>query len=123
MNPVFNIPRRHEPVVTDTVFSDTPDINDGSTMAKFLVGKDTLVCDAYGIKSRKQYISTLYDNIKTRGAMDTIITDGESMRSPRRLLIISGACSLNNMNKNPILSTKTKLNSSMELSRGTSIPG
>ena len=28
-NPVFNIPRRHEPVSTDTVFSDTPAINDG----------------------------------------------------------------------------------------------
>ena len=34
------------------------------------------MCDAYGIKSQKQFINTLYDNIKTRGAMDTIITDG-----------------------------------------------
>ena len=45
-------------------------------MAQFFVGKDTLVCDAYGIKSQKQFINTLYDNKKTRGAMDTIITDG-----------------------------------------------
>ena len=36
----------------------------------------TLVCDTYGNKSQKQFINTLYDNIKTRGAMDTIITDG-----------------------------------------------
>ena len=50
-NPVFNIPRRNEPVATDTIFSDTP-INDGSTMAQFFVGKDSLVCDAYGIKIR-----------------------------------------------------------------------
>ena len=75
-NPVFNILRRNEPVSTDTVLSDTPAINDGSSMAQFFVGKDTLVCDAYGIKSQKQFINTLYDNIKTRGAMDTIITDG-----------------------------------------------
>ena len=34
-----------------------------------------LVCDAYGIKSQKQFINTLHDNIKTRGAMDTISTD------------------------------------------------
>ena len=40
-NPVFNIPRRNEPVATDTFFSDTPAINDGSTMAQFFVGKDT----------------------------------------------------------------------------------
>ena len=40
-NPVFNIPRRNEPVATDTIFSDTPAINDGSTMAQFFVGRDT----------------------------------------------------------------------------------
>ena len=45
-------------------------------MEQFFVGKDTLVCDAYGVKSQKQFISTLCDNIKTRGEMDTIITDG-----------------------------------------------
>ena len=36
-NPVFNIPWRNEPVATDTVFSDTPAINHGSTMAQFFV--------------------------------------------------------------------------------------
>ena len=45
-------------------------------MAQFFVGKDTLVCDAYGIKSQKQFINTLYDNIKSRGAKTTLITDG-----------------------------------------------
>ena len=75
-NPVFNIPRRNEPVATDTIFSDTPAVNDGSTMAQFFVGRDTLVCDAYGIKSQKQFINTLYDNIRFRGAMTTLITDG-----------------------------------------------
>ena len=75
-NPVFNIPRRNEAVATDTIFSDTPAINDGSTIAQFFVGKDTLVCDAYGIKSQKQFINMLYDNLNSRGAMNTIITDG-----------------------------------------------
>ena len=37
-NPVFNIPRRNEAVATDTILSDTPAINDGSTMAQFFVG-------------------------------------------------------------------------------------
>ena len=45
-------------------------------MAQVFVGKDTLVCDAYGIKSQKQFINTLYDNIESRGAVNTIITDG-----------------------------------------------
>ena len=63
-------------LLPQTLSSVTPAINDGSTMAQFFVGKDTLVCDAYGIKSQKQFINTLYANIKSRGAMNTIITDG-----------------------------------------------
>ena len=45
-------------------------------MAQFFVGRDTLVCDDYGIKSQKQFINMLYDNIRFRGAMTTLITDG-----------------------------------------------
>ena len=63
-------------IATATTFSDTPAINDGSTMAHFFVGRETLVCNAYGIKSQKQFINTLYDNIRFRGAMTTLITDG-----------------------------------------------
>ena len=37
---------------TDTIFSDTPAINDGSTMAQCFVGKVALVHDACGIKSQ-----------------------------------------------------------------------
>ena len=75
-NPVFNIPRRSEAVATDTIFSDTPAVDDGFTMAQFFCGRDTLVCDAYGIKSTKQFINTLSDNIRKQGAMDTLISDG-----------------------------------------------
>ena len=74
-NPVFNIPRCSGAVATDTIFSDTPAVDDGSTMVQFLCGCDTLVCDAYGIKSTKQFINTLSDNIRKRGAMDTLISD------------------------------------------------
>ena len=84
-NPVFNIPRRNEAVATDTIFSDTPAINDGSTMAQFFVGRDTLVCDAYGIKAQKQFINTLYDNIRFRGAMTTLITDGSSYEISKKV--------------------------------------
>ena len=75
-NPVFIIPRCSEDVATDTIFSDTPAVDDGSTMAQFFCGHDTLVCDAYGIKSTKQFINTLSDNIRKWGAMDTLISDG-----------------------------------------------
>ena len=84
-NPVFNIPRRSEAVATDDIFSDTPAVDDGSTMAQFFCGRDTLVCDAYGIKSTKQFINTLSDNIRKRGAMDTLISDGGKYEISKRV--------------------------------------
>ena len=75
-NPDFSIPRCSEAVATDTIFSDTPAVDDGPTMAQFFCGHDTLICDAYGIKSTKQFINTLSDNIRKWGAMDTLISDG-----------------------------------------------
>ena len=84
-NPVFNIPRRSEAVATDTIFSDTPAVDDGSTMAQFFCGRDTLVCDAYGIKSTKQFINTLSDNIRKRGAIDTLISDGGKYEISKRV--------------------------------------
>ena len=67
-NSVFNIPRCSEAVATDTIFSDTPAVDDGSTMAPFFCGRDTLVCDAYGIKSTKQFINTLYLTTSENGS-------------------------------------------------------
>ena len=84
-NPVFNIPRHSEAVATDTFFSDTHAVDDGSTIAQFFCGQDTLVCDAYGIKPTKQFINTLSDNIRKRGAMDTLISDGGKYEISKRV--------------------------------------
>ena len=53
-NPALNIPRRHEAVATDNVFSDTPAVDSGIKQAQVFVGRDTLVADAYAMKSGKQ---------------------------------------------------------------------
>ena len=73
--PAFNIPRRSEEVATDTIFSDTPPIDSGVTMAQTSVGKRTLVTDVYPLKSQKQFVHTLEDNIRFRGAMTKLISD------------------------------------------------
>ena len=75
-NPILNLPRRHEPVATDSIFSDTPAVDHGGKVAQIFVGRDTLVTDIYGIKSTKQFVNTLQDNIRMRGAMETLISDG-----------------------------------------------
>ena len=54
-------------------------------MAQFFCGRDTLVCDAYVIKSTKQFINTLSDNIRKRGAMDTLISDGGKYEISKRV--------------------------------------
>ena len=38
-NPALNIPRRHEAVATDTVFSDTPAVDSGVKQAEVFAGK------------------------------------------------------------------------------------
>ena len=75
-NPVFSIPKCSEAVATDTIFSDTPAVDDGSTMTQIFYGHDTFACDTYGIKSTKQFINTLSENIRKWGAMDTLTSDG-----------------------------------------------
>ena len=77
-NPILNLPRRHEPVATNSIFSDTPAVDHGGKVAQIFVGRDTLVTDIYGIKSTKQFVNTLQDNIRMRGVMETLISDGGS---------------------------------------------
>ena len=72
--PAFNIPRRSEEVTTDTILSDTPAVDSGVTMAKVFVGKTTLVSDVYLLKSSKQFVNSLEDNLWFRGVMSKLIS-------------------------------------------------
>ena len=40
-NPALNIPKRHKPGPTDTIFSDTPVVDSGVKQAQVFVGRDT----------------------------------------------------------------------------------
>jgi len=62
-------------VATDTVYSNTPAINSGVTVAQFFVGCDSMVCDIYSIKSDKKFVNTLEDNIHECGAPSKLISD------------------------------------------------
>ena len=44
-------------------------------MALIFVGKDSLVSDVYPMQSSKQFLNTLEDNIRFRGAMSKVISD------------------------------------------------
>ena len=58
-NPALTVSRRHEAVVTDTVYSDTPAVDSDVKMAQLFVAKESLVSDIFPIKSGKQFANTL----------------------------------------------------------------
>ena len=73
--PACNVKRRNEAVATDTVFSDTQAVDCGVTCAQLFVGRESLVADVYGLKTDKEFVNTLENNIRERGAMDKLISD------------------------------------------------
>jgi septum formation inhibitor MinC len=64
-----------EPVATDTIYSDTLAIDCGITSAQLFVGTKTHTADVYPIKSDKQFVNTLLDNITQCGAPTKLISD------------------------------------------------
>jgi hypothetical protein len=74
LNPVLNVRPRDEPVATDTIYSDTPAIDCGITSAQLFVGTKTHTADVYPIKSDKQFVNTLLDNITQCSAPTKLIS-------------------------------------------------
>jgi hypothetical protein len=73
--PACNGKRRIEAVVTDTVFSDTPAVDSGVTAVQIFVGRESLVAVVYGLKTDKEFVNTLKDIRRERGAIDKLISD------------------------------------------------
>ena len=59
----------------DTVYSDTPAIDNGATSAQLFVGEESLVTHVYGMRTDNEFFRTLEGNIRKRGAMDKLVSD------------------------------------------------
>ena len=57
------------------VYSDTPAVDGGFKLAQLFVGKESLFSDIYTMRSGKQFVNTMEDNICRCGAMDNLISD------------------------------------------------
>ena len=57
------------------MYSDTPALGSGATRAQLFVGLNTHVTDVYPLQTEKQFVNTLEDNIRYRGAMSKMISD------------------------------------------------
>jgi hypothetical protein len=84
-NPALNVRPRDEPVATDTIYSDTPAIDCGFTSAQLFVGTKTHTADVYPIKSDKQFVNTLLDNITQRCAPTRLISDRAQVEISERV--------------------------------------
>ena len=85
-NPALNVPRRHEPVATDTTFADTAALcSNGVDKAQFFVGTRSKVVDIFPMKTEKQFPNTLEDVILQRGAMEKLISDSAQVEQSRHV--------------------------------------
>jgi hypothetical protein len=78
-NPALNVHPRDEPVATDTIYSNTPAIDCGITSAQLFVGTKTHTVDVYPIKSDKQFVNMLLDNITQCGTPTKLISDRQQV--------------------------------------------
>ena len=83
--PALNVHRRGEPLGTDTVYSNTPAIASGARPAQFFIGLNSLVADVYGMKTDKQFVNALLDNIRRRGAPTKLISDSAKVETSQKV--------------------------------------
>ena len=83
--PAANIARRSEAVSADIVYSDTPAVDGGETAAVLYFGTMSNMTTAHGIKNDDQFVNTLEDEIRARGAMDKLITDSSVIETSSRV--------------------------------------
>jgi len=85
-NPAFNVPRRNEAIATDTVYADTPAIDNGSTCAQIFIGTESSFIKVFGMKTEKQFVNTLQDTILRRGAPTGLISDRAQVEISSRVI-------------------------------------
>ena len=84
--PACNIHRRNEPVASDTIKAEVPAVDSGGQdKGQLYIGRKSLVADIFGMTSEKEFVNTLEDEIRQRGAMDMLITDSARVETSDRV--------------------------------------
>ena len=55
-------------IITDTIHSDTPAIDNGAKVALIFVGTTSGTLDVHGMKIKSEFVNTPQDVMRTRGA-------------------------------------------------------
>ena len=86
--------RRNEDIASDTVFSDTPAVDNGAKSAQIFFGTKTMDTDVEEMKTQSEFPSAFQDNVRKRGAPNRLLVDSakvecsEAVLSYLRLLCI-----------------------------------
>ena len=116
--PAHNHPRINEDIAADTVFSETPAVDGGQISAQLFVGCSSGLCDAYGMKNEKQFVNTLQDNIRERGAPTRLISDSAQVEISSRVKDILRYLMIGSWNSEPHQQHQNPVEKNKILSRG-----
>ena len=83
--PANNVWRRNEDVASDTIKGACPAVDDGSELAQLYIGRRSFVSDVFGMTNEAEFINTLQDVARKRGAMDKLITDSAKVETSKRV--------------------------------------
>ena len=76
-------------------------MDSGVKQAQVFVGRDSLVADVHAMKSGKQFVKTLEDNIRQRGAMDKLLSDSANTEISKEVMDILRAHHISNYHSGP----------------------
>ena len=99
--PALNVPRRNERVCTDTVYSDTAAFCGGATCAQVFVGRSSRYVAIFAMTSEAQFVNTLNDEIRKRGAMDNLTSDMAQAEVSNRVKAVLRAYSIEDHQSEP----------------------
>ena len=84
--------------------------------AQFFYGIHSLTCDVFGMKTDKQFVSTLEDVIRYRGAIYKIVSDSAHVEITGCVKDIIRAYVIGNWLVKPSTNSKTQLSTSINMS-------
>jgi hypothetical protein len=96
---MFNVGMKRLPLTLSSAIPLHPAVDSGVKAAQLFIGRSSLVADVYGVKTYKEFVNTLEDNIREQGAMDKLISNCARAETSNRIkgilraLVISFTCS------------------------------
>ena len=76
-------------------------VGSSGKQTQVFVGRDTLVADAFPMKSGKQFVNILQDNTRGRGAMDKLLSDSAKTEISNEVMDILRAYHISNWHFEP----------------------